>query len=555
MPITAIIRQPGSAIDPKIVAAYRPVIFRVKATRTDNNPVPPVVYCDIYFNEVFYKSIPATQYVQLNVADSEWQFDISDACQEYLKRDLPINGGSAIDNALNYIVKTFCRFRSSGFDANNFIEPEDVAPIQGTGTLAPTAGSGTESEDFMVINASLQHENNQDLLTHLQHSIANGVFDANAYPLSHRPSPYRICKGNSDYFPFLYLGNDAFLKICINYKLKGTDNFVEQCYNLPQTCDSEVSNVTAVLQENDDVVVAFDSTAPATDFEYKIDGGSWLIVPGNPFTIKFQQLLMYLITEAGEQIILDQNGNIIIPQDVQVYDVVHTVTIRPRCSNGVYGASGNQNFEVPSTPVCAPASLFDVNNINYVVPRKITFDITLPAGVNDFQLEWKFDYGNGFISPITTEDHTLVGATFDWNVPAGYPIEGGQFIFRIRTKCSATSFSQYSAELPVPFNVPLHNVNLSLIGITNDNLGNYNVHVQLSEAVSDDLMVRGYFQADRPGGFTGTYGFNIIIPAGQTDGFFNAPGAPAGGSAVAGSGKIEVASPNPTSGGQNIIIL
>jgi hypothetical protein len=581
MPIIAIIQEPGSNVivdsdppnpiivdsDPgsvalqdtdiaRIVAAYRPVIFKIKATRTDGKALPPVVYCDIYFNDIFYKSLSSTQYSKLNSGDSEWTFDIADACQEFLSRDLPISGGSDIYSANQYVTKTFCRFRSSGIDANNFISPEDISPVQGTGSLAPVSGSGLESTSFMIINATLQHDQNQELLTHLQYSIKNGVFDADAYPLTHRPSPYRICKGDSDYFPFLYMGDKPFLKVCISYKLKGQDNFTQVCYAIPQTCDSEVSNVLTVLQPNNDIKVSFDSTAPATDFEYKIDNGSWLIVPSDPFTVKFNQLLMYLITEAGEQVILDQQGNIIIPQDVVVFDVVHTITIRPRCANGIYGAGSSADFTVPSTPQCDPPVLFQVNAVHILPQKQIVFDLQLPGGKTNFQLEWKFDYGNGFVSPYRPiENYVLVGAQFTWNIPDGYP-SGGKFIFHVRTKCSDTSFSQWSADINVNYIIPLHNVNLILVSITNDGAGNYDVFIQLSEPVSDDITARGYFQADRSAGagtFISTFGFAILIAAGLTDGHMLVPGAAGGGSADMAHSKIEVVNPNPTSGGQQII--
>jgi hypothetical protein len=551
MPITAILTEPGSAVQPHIVAAYRPVLFRIRATATGGSPAPPVVYCDIYFNDIFYRSIPATKYAQLNAADSEWSFDIRDACQEYLRRDLPVNGGSVIVSGNSYIAKAFCRFRSSGLDQNNFIVSEDVAPVQGSGLVAPASGSGTESESFLVCNATLQHEHSQDLLTHLQYAIANGAFDALAYPLSHRPSPYRICKGNSDYFPFLYLGGQPFLKICISYRLKGSPNFTEACYALPQTCNSVVSNVHALVQDSHDTLVSFDVTAPATDFEYRLDNGSWLIVPSNPFTIQFRQLLMYLITEAGEQILLDQDGNILIPQDVQVYDSVHTADIRPRCSNGVYGTQGSANFEISSAPACDPVVLFSLSDIGYA-PAQVHFNLVLPAGHADFQLEWKFDYGNGFVSPYKPiEDYTQAGP-FNWNIPAGYP-SGGRFIFHARTKCSPTSFSQWSADVAVNYVLPTHNINIVLTSITNANNGNYSVQVDLSEAVADDLTVKGYFQADGANGSIHTYGFTILIPHGATTGYGQVPGAPQGGSADLTRSRIEVVQPNPTSDNKTII--
>src|SRR5689334_16037008 len=109
MPIGAIISQPESN---SLKAAYRPVVLRVAATKTDNSAQPPVVYCDIYFNDVYYKSISKSQYTVLNLSNSEWQFDIQDAAQEYLKKFLGNNGEAAVVEATTIITKVFCRFRS-----------------------------------------------------------------------------------------------------------------------------------------------------------------------------------------------------------------------------------------------------------------------------------------------------------------------------------------------------------------------------------------------------------------------------------------------------------
>ena len=74
MAISAIILQPA---DGQLMAAYRPIVYRVSTIRTDGQPVPPVVYCDIYFDGTYYKSLSKTQYDKLNTTSSEFEFDIS----------------------------------------------------------------------------------------------------------------------------------------------------------------------------------------------------------------------------------------------------------------------------------------------------------------------------------------------------------------------------------------------------------------------------------------------------------------------------------------------
>lgn len=233
MPIISIITQPASN---DLKAAYRPVVLRVSATRTDGNATPPLVYCDIYVNGIFYKSMPRTQYALLNPSDSEWQFDIQDACQEILSQMIASNGGSSIVQAPTLIASVYCKFRSSGYDVNGFLTSEGTAPIQGTGTTAPTAGTGTQSNTFFVAMSALQHEQNQDLPSHLNY-FKNGTWASNVYPLTHRPNEYKVCAGDSDYFPIVNLGSSDPLCLKLYYKYNSADGYssASMCGEVPCT--------------------------------------------------------------------------------------------------------------------------------------------------------------------------------------------------------------------------------------------------------------------------------------------------------------------------------
>jgi putative hemolysin len=71
MAITSILIQPDAS---SINSAYRPIILRVLASSNNIGvPNPPVVYCDIYINGTFYKTITRTQYAQLSLTDSQWE--------------------------------------------------------------------------------------------------------------------------------------------------------------------------------------------------------------------------------------------------------------------------------------------------------------------------------------------------------------------------------------------------------------------------------------------------------------------------------------------------
>jgi hypothetical protein len=255
MPIISIINQPDIN---DLKAAYRPIVFTVRASRTDGNAHPPVVYCDIYVNGIYYKSTPKTQYTVLNSTDSDWQFDISNPMQEVLKTFLATNGGSAIVEGTNVMALVYCKFRSSGYNADGFITPEGTAPIQGTGSVDAVAGTGTQSNSFYVPNVVLQHEQNQNLKAHLNF-YKNGTWSADVYPLTHRKNNYKICNGDSDYFPVINLSDKDLSCIKISYKLKGSNDLLGATNCIaPVTC-ADISSINGVTQKTPVTCASIDS--------------------------------------------------------------------------------------------------------------------------------------------------------------------------------------------------------------------------------------------------------------------------------------------------------
>lgn len=252
MPIGSIISQPESN---GLKAAYRPIVLRVSATKTDNTAQPPVVYCDVYFNDIFYKTISKTQYALLELANSEWQFDIQDAAQEYLKKFLGDNGESAIIEATPIITRCFCRFRSSGLDDNGFITTENTAPVQGTSSADPVSGTGSESNTFFILNATLQHEDAQDLSIHLN-SLKKRTWGDTTYPITHRPDNYLMCIEDSDVFPILHEGNDLSCLV-FYYQNKGqsTWNHVSNCEVV--SCPSPDDSFEIFVLDNGDGTQTF----------------------------------------------------------------------------------------------------------------------------------------------------------------------------------------------------------------------------------------------------------------------------------------------------------
>lgn len=330
MPIISIIEQPIGA---SLNAANRPVVFKLFATKTDMTTKPPVVYCDIYFDSVYYKTIAKTQYEALTngglnfqyypfiyvanngngtqtvtfnftnppagvatlsiqytddygnsitgvvytgaygnsvsgtipvgnyiyivdfvfaggglvtsvkIPCTKWAFDIQDPCQEIMEKQIGENGESKIKTIRKMWQTVSCKFRSSGTDINGFITTEGIAPIQGTGTIKPVDGSGTLSNTFFVVNAVLQHINNQNLETHLN-QFKQGTWDESVFPLTHRPQKkYDIAIGNSDFYP-IFSKEKRPSCLTLRYKNRGQNTFhtLNTC-NVLVDANFKISNV------------------------------------------------------------------------------------------------------------------------------------------------------------------------------------------------------------------------------------------------------------------------------------------------------------------------
>lgn len=246
MPINSIIDQP---IASSLHVAYRPIIISVNATATASTTLaPPVVYCDVYFNSVYYKTISKTQYAErTQLTDTSWFikyiFDIQDLCQEYLRHVLGEYGGGDIIGAESVIASVYCKLRASGLNTEGFIEQEGAPPVQGTATKVPVSGTGIQTNTFHAVNATLQHLHNQDLQTHLD-AYKTGTWAADAWPLTHRSiGDYKACENQSDYFPIIYSGNKSIKCFKIYYRYTGESAYREDQFCMPTPC--AIVNVTA----------------------------------------------------------------------------------------------------------------------------------------------------------------------------------------------------------------------------------------------------------------------------------------------------------------------
>lgn len=336
MSIVSIIAQPTTN---SISAAYRPVVLRVKAKRTDDDPVPPVVFCDIYFNDTYYATIRKTRYSKLNETDSEWQFDIQDAAQTVLKKAIGAYGEKYIVEMPTLVVKCFCKFRSSGYEGGSglegpgYIVSEDEAPVQGTNDTPPVSGTGTQGNTFYIVNSTLQHKDNQDLLIHLLHHKVNGEWSADCSPLSHRPNNYRIAPNDSDVFPIIYRGSNQFKKLSLFFKNCNQNTFNQLDLNILPTpnCDVIISPLTVQTNAGSYLV-------------------SWSLVFGNP--------VYYLVSTpavsggAPAQTITNQYqyNSGVLPVGT------HEITVRPVCNLGGTYYLGQPQTTIITVGACVPVT-------------------------------------------------------------------------------------------------------------------------------------------------------------------------------------------------------
>lgn len=200
-----------------IYAAYRPINFLISTDLVDDLPIS-VAYCDIYFNNVYYKTVSKTQPKSIDVDFAYFAFDIQDACQEYLKKYVPAYGEDDIFEATPIIASVLCKFRQGIKDVNGFIVSDVDEPVQGTGNTDPIDGEGEASDVFFAVNSTLQNNEDQDLGSHLD-EFKSGTWEADSYPLTHRKKTSGIRTTDNDFFPILSVKIPRCLTL--HYKYKG----------------------------------------------------------------------------------------------------------------------------------------------------------------------------------------------------------------------------------------------------------------------------------------------------------------------------------------------
>lgn len=195
-----------------LYAAYRPMVLQTILDYPDFSPVPdnpPVIFCDVYFNNVYYKTLSSTVFESVNTSlvvnrfRSMWTFDIQDAAQEYLRSRPQEMRGNVLIADTGSIATFRVAFRTSAVDANGFTIPQAPAPVQGNFRTQPVSGGGLLSSFYVVANATLQHEDNQDLLAHLSYYTATyPPSSIKSYSITHRKE-YVVGIKQYDHWPVL----------------------------------------------------------------------------------------------------------------------------------------------------------------------------------------------------------------------------------------------------------------------------------------------------------------------------------------------------------------
>jgi hypothetical protein len=210
-----------------ILPAYSPISIVAEDDGTSGTGgVPPIVYCDIYFNGTFYKTISSTSPALTLGVTSLWLFDVSGVAREFLTTKIPditendlqvvYTPGittSAIDGGTTCYVKV----RNSTQDSYGVVTPSGTVPVQATFDTAAVAGSGYASNTFFVLNGALQITDSQGLQPYLNEFRVTGSFDVSesvnasylVYQLSYA-SKLKVYTNDYGLMP-LITANNAFL--------------------------------------------------------------------------------------------------------------------------------------------------------------------------------------------------------------------------------------------------------------------------------------------------------------------------------------------------------
>ena len=180
----------------------------------------PTVCCDVYMDNVYYKTIAKTQYDELTSSFNYWKFDLQDVCQEVLTWQQNDVGDTYVINPKSS-ARFYCKFRFGTYDSNGLVTMSADAPLQATGADIAVSGGGLQSNYIVAVYCTLQHAEKQILANYLA-QFKYGTFDASVLPLSNRQGNYRIRrKYCSDFYPIIFTATQQIDSLIVYYRLIG----------------------------------------------------------------------------------------------------------------------------------------------------------------------------------------------------------------------------------------------------------------------------------------------------------------------------------------------
>lgn len=250
MPIV-FISQP---VPDQLLTAYKPVVISVTAT-TEASETPPVVFCDVYINSVYFRTFFSSKSDDLN----QYVFDIQDAIQEKLDYFIPPIDGTKLQINNASLVDVFVKIRTSKLDTSGLIQSEQIPPIPGTDESNPITGQGFISNKFFVLNAVIQNEENQNVIQLLS-SFRKGQWNNEALPLTRRNDINLLQSGQSSYLPILTEKEIGSIKLFA--KFKGETNFREYekaivSDNVEEISNPPTINIKWLLADNSETIDSY----------------------------------------------------------------------------------------------------------------------------------------------------------------------------------------------------------------------------------------------------------------------------------------------------------
>lgn len=418
MPITSIILQPASE---SLKFAYRPIVFTIGALQNDATAdkfIPPVVFCDVYVNGKYFKSIYKTQPANKPVFEEMnpvFKFDIQDACQEVLKPVLPTIGQQQITEIDGLVVSIYCRFRAGSINEEGFVVYEDVSPIQGTDQVEAVPGGGVESNTFNVVNATIEHEEFVDEYSNFLSKFKSGIWSSQAFPLTPRPSIYKICRQDNDVFPVLYSGTKKLKCIKINYKLKGSESFSteQSCITIPAcqppvfSSEIELPDITVGGILNQELLLNGSTPMSINTDDSNIP--TWITV-----RLRGNRLTVFGIPGS------DDVGT----------DIPISIVVANACGTATFSDTIDVNVQDTCVPVTFnPLQVSHDGKIGVPYSRKIYFDGTLPVTlVSSVKPAWA--------SAAVVDNYILVTGTPD--------VAGNEILFQFTVSNCSGATDNYS---------------------------------------------------------------------------------------------------------------